>query len=320
VKPFKRTYIEITTSCNLSCDFCPGTSRRAQFLTAAQFDEILVRLGNYSKHIYLHVLGEPLLHPDLGSLLDRAHDHGMLVNLVTNGTLIDEVGGQLLAKPALRQVTFSMHSLTAKQNATHPFVPSLEREGKCPVGHFEASPEGMSTSQIKSLVRKYFDPILNFTRKARKAQKDTFICYRLWPKDESADPAITAEILARIQTEFGLAFFLGEKLKTASAVALDKNVFLNQSRRFDWPDKNGPDLGDQGFCLGLREQFAILVDGTVVPCCLDRNADMALGNIFKQPIEEILGSTRAKRIVEGFSQRKVVEDLCRKCGYRKRFD
>ena len=276
--------MEITTSCNLSCDFCPGTSRTSQFLTVAQFDEILVRLGNYSKHIYLHVLGEPLLHPDLGSLLERAHGHGKLVNLVTNGTLIGDVGGRLIAKPALRQVTFSMHSLTANS------------------GH---------------AVQDYFGHILDFTR---NAQEDHFICYRMWPHDESADPEAYDGLLACIERAFDLPFSIAGKLKTTSAIPLDKNVFLNQSRHFDWPDKNGLDLSDQGFCLGLREQFAVLVDGTVVPCCLDRNADMALGNIFKQPIEEILGSMRAKRIVEGFSERRVVEDLCKKCGYRKRFD
>jgi radical SAM protein with 4Fe4S-binding SPASM domain len=284
LKQFKRTYIEITTACNLSCTFCPGTSRSAQFLSVLKFDEILARLGDYSKHIYFHVLGEPLLHPACAALLDRAHAHGKLVNCVTNGTLIGKVGDMLVSKPALRQVTFSMHSFAANNTP---------------------------------VVRDYFEPILDFTR---KAQHNHFICYRLWPKDESADPSLTAEILARIETAFRLPFSLPEKLRTTWAVPLDKNVFLNQSRRFDWPDTTGPENGDHGFCLGLREQFAVLVDGTVVPCCLDRNADMALGNIFEESIAEILDGERARRIVDGFSQRNVVEELCRRCSYRKRFD
>lgn len=274
----------------MSCDFCPGTSRAAQHLTVAQFDEILTRLGDYSKHIYFHVLGEPLLHPDCGTLLDIAHAHGKLVNLVTNGTLISKVGNVLVSKPALRQVTFSMHSLSAGPKATHSSAPT---------------------------VQEFFEPIFDFTR---KAHQDHFVCYRLWPQNENVDTTIYKKLLAFIEKAFGLAFSLSEKLKATSAIPLDKNVFLNQSRRFDWPDIHGPALGESGFCLGLREQFAVLVDGTVVPCCLDRNADMALGNIFKQPIGEILGSERARRIVDGFSQRRVVEELCRRCGYRKRFD
>ena len=306
MKPFKRTYIEITNTCNLSCDFCPGTSRSVQFLTVGQFDEILDRLRDYSKHLYFHVLGEPLLHPDLGALLDSAHAHGKLVNLVTNGTLIGGVGDMLVSKPGLRQVTFSMHSLSA----TH-------LSGARPTEEMAAA--GWSELRTKSLVQEYLEPILNFTRKARKAQHDHFICYRLWPQNESADAPAYAGLLAQIETAFRMPFSLAEKLKTSSALPLDKNVFINQSRRFDWPDLTGPDFGEHGFCLGLREQFAVLVDGTVVPCCLDRNAEMPLGNIFKQSIGEILEGGRAKRIVEGFSQRRVVEELCRRCGYRKRF-
>jgi radical SAM protein with 4Fe4S-binding SPASM domain len=75
-----------------------------------------------------------------------------------------------------------------------------------------------------------------------------------------------------------------------------------------------------GFCLGLRDQLAILVDGTVVPCCLDAQGGLALGNIRDQALSDILQGTRAKAIYDGFSKRTVVEELCRKCGYRTRFD
>ncbi len=291
MKLFKRIYIEITNSCNLSCGFCPGTSRPIQFLTLAQFDGIVNKLEDYSKHLYFHVLGEPLLHPQLPAFLDIARDHGKFVNLVTNGTLIGKVGGAIVPKPALRQVTFSMHSLAAGDKTAHPL-------------------------KINSNITDYFDPILDFTR---KAQKDHFISYRLWPENESTDHGTWEALIKKIEKEFALPFSLHEKLKAMSALPLDKNVFLNVGRRFAWPDMNAPDFGDKGFCLGLREQFAILVDGSVVPCCLDRNADMTLGNIFKQPIGEILGSERARKIDMGFSQRKVVEELCRRCGYRKRF-
>jgi radical SAM protein with 4Fe4S-binding SPASM domain len=249
------------------------------------FEDVLARLGDTSTHLYFHVLGEPLLHPELDKLLDIAHKRKKLVNLVTNGTLIRTAGDMLGSKPALRQVTFSMHSLPAGSTA--------------------------------SAAQDYFYPVLEFTRKARH---DHFVCFRFWPQNESENVAARTELLAQIEKAFGQTYSLCEKLKTTSAIQLDKNVFLNQSRRFDWPDMTGPDFGESGFCLGLREQIAVLVDGTVVPCCLDRNADMALGNVFKQPIEEILGSERAMRIVEGFSKRRVVEELCRKCGYRKRFD
>ncbi len=82
----------------------------------------------------------------------------------------------------------------------------------------------------------------------------------------------------------------------------------------------GEDLGEQGFCMGLRDQIAVLSDGTVVPCCLDHEGDIALGNLFTSPLSEILASQRARALYDGFSRRLATEPLCRRCAYRVRFD
>ena len=79
------------------------------------------------------------------------------------------------------------------------------------------------------------------------------------------------------------------------------------------------DRGETCFCYGLRDQIGILCDGTVVPCCLDHEGDVPLGNLFTQSLEEILESDRARTIREGFSRRQAVEALCRRCGYSRRF-
>ena len=63
----------------------------------------------------------------------------------------------------------------------------------------------------------------------------------------------------------------------------------------------------------------MLADGTVVPCCLDHEGDIALGNIFEGSMEEILASERASAIYEGFRDHRATEELCRKCGYARRF-
>ena len=100
---------------------------------------------------------------------------------------------------------------------------------------------------------------------------------------------------------------------------LANRVYLEYGDKFDWPDLTAPDGGSGVFCHGLRDQIGILCDGTVVPCCLDHEGDIALGNLFEQSMEEILDSPRAKAIYDGFSQRKATEELCRKCGYARRF-
>ena len=84
----KRVYIEITNICNLSCAFCPGTRRDGAFMAPADFARVLRRLKGVTEHIYLHVMGEPLLHPELPALLALAAEGRFNVYVTTNGTLL----------------------------------------------------------------------------------------------------------------------------------------------------------------------------------------------------------------------------------------
>ena len=79
--------------------------------------------------------------------------------------------------------------------------------------------------------------------------------------------------------------------------------------------------GESVFCYGLRDQFGVLSDGSVVPCCLDHDGDITLGNILDTDasLEEILSSERAQKIKNGFTRRYASEELCRRCGYAQRF-
>lgn len=100
---------------------------------------------------------------------------------------------------------------------------------------------------------------------------------------------------------------------------LAHRTYLEYGDKFDWPDLNAPADDGPVFCYGLRDQLGILCDGTVVPCCLDHEGDLALGNLFRQKLAEILESPRAKAIYDGFSRKEACEDLCRRCGYARRF-
>ncbi|HCC06905.1 MAG TPA: radical SAM protein [Clostridiales bacterium] len=99
---------------------------------------------------------------------------------------------------------------------------------------------------------------------------------------------------------------------------MDK-VYFNFDEKFDWPDITIAPLSDTGTCHGLRAQIGILVDGTVVPCCLDHEGNVNLGNIFKQKFSEIVASDRVTSIKKGFCDNKLTEDLCKRCGYASRF-
>lgn len=97
---------------------------------------------------------------------------------------------------------------------------------------------------------------------------------------------------------------------------LADRIYLEYDRMFEWPDSEREECaGDESFCYGLRNQIGVLADGTVVPCCLDHDGDIALGNLFEKTLDEILSSPRARDMYDGFTRHEAVEPLCRRCGY-----
>lgn len=102
-------------------------------------------------------------------------------------------------------------------------------------------------------------------------------------------------------------------------IQIGEKVFLEHGQKFDWPDLEAEDGGDHVFCYGLRDQIGVLCDGTVVPCCLDHEGDIPLGNLFEESMEEILAKPRIRAIYDGFCNRKATEELCRRCRYARRF-
>ena len=114
-------------------------------------------------------------------------------------------------------------------------------------------------------------------------------------------------------------FFGTEWTMNTKGYRIADKLFLEWGSRFTWPDLNLPVLRENGSCYGLRDQAAILCDGTVVPCCLDRNGDILLGNVFEKSLISILEDEKAKEIKNGFLCGHYTEALCRTCGYAGRF-
>lgn len=144
------------------------------------------------------------------------------------------------------------------------------------------------------------------------SQAGVLVSMRLWNKhhDDGRNEGTEAFLRQRLP---------GDWQENSRGYRIKDKLYLEYGDRFDWPDKSAPDGGEQVFCYGLRDQFGILCDGTVVPCCLDSDGVIALGNVLTQNLTEILNSPRAKAMVAGFSCRKASEDLCRRCGYARRF-
>lgn len=288
MKRFKKVYIEITNICNLKCDFCPVTKRKAELMEVNVFEHVLSQVKDYTDHIYLHVKGEPLLHPELSTFLSLAGEKQLKVNVTTNGTLINKVKGELLAARSLRQINFSLHSFDA--------------------------------NELNLSLEDYLKNILDFTKEAVNTT-NMIVSFRLWNLDEDISSLEkNRHILRIIENYLDLDFKIEEKLLDVRGIKLAKNIYLNAASRFEWPDKEINQADDVGFCYGLRDQIAILADGTIVPCCLDGEGVINLGNIKTEDFYKIIEGPRAAALFNGFSNRKVVEELCRKCDYRRRFN
>ena len=146
----------------------------------------------------------------------------------------------------------------------------------------------------------------------KAAEGRKLVVFRLWNQgglEEKNEAILTAM----------KAFFPEPWVQERKGIRIGNRVYLEYGDKFDWPDLSAADGGDRVFCYGLRDQIGVLCDGTVVPCCLDHEGDIALGNLLDSPLEDILESPRAKSIYEGFRNKKAAEELCRKCGYARRF-
>ncbi len=159
---------------------------------------------------------------------------------------------------------------------------------------------------------KYLDGCLDFAQKSRETG---LLCsLRLWNLGEGLHRE-NDHILEKLETYFPKAW-----AENTKGYRLANRLFLEWGEKFQWPDLSAEDLGESCFCYGLRDQVAVHWDGTVVPCCLDHEGDIPLGNLFETTLEEILQGDRARNLYQGFSGRKAVEPLCRRCGYARKFD
>lgn len=158
--------------------------------------------------------------------------------------------------------------------------------------------------------RQYIEKIAAFSEKANQA--GTIISLRLW--NNGFDNGRNQITLSLLQEQLP-----GQWSENTRGYRIRDRLFLEWGDRFDWPDLNAPNYGNQVSCYGLRHQFGILSDGTVVPCCLDSEGSIALGNVFQEDLADILSSPRAKAIADGFRCRTATEELCRRCGYAQRF-
>lgn len=275
---YSRVYVEITNVCNRSCTFCPGTKRPPRRMSLGEFDIITDKLKGVTEYIYLHVMGEPLTHPELADMVKMASGKGFHAAVTTNGTLLTERGDELIGA-GVYKVNISVHS-------------------------FEDGTEDD--------YRSYLEGCLDFADRA--SQSGVLTVLRLWNRGHDGGRNVDTVALMRERLP-------GEWKEGSRGWRIRHGLHLEYGDRFEWPDMSVSEGDDSVFCYGLGDHFGILSDGSVIPCCLDREGVITLGNLLDSGVtaQSVLNAPRAAAIREGFKCRRAVEDLCRRCGYARRF-
>lgn len=149
----------------------------------------------------------------------------------------------------------------------------------------------------------------------------TSIVYRIWVLNNFELDKISTMIVEKIINYYHLSPIIVEKIMHDKNIKLRDNIYLDKDNEFIWPNVGDKDNDSfTGYCLGTKSHLGILSDGTVVPCCLDSDGIINLGNIFENDLESIINNDKFLAINNGFKNHKIVCDLCKKCNYRHRFD
>ncbi len=295
---FEKIYIELSDICGLNCGFCPSVKGVRGAMSVEKFGIIAKKVAGVGRIYTFHLLGDPLVLPNLKDFIKLANAHKMTLELTTSGFYMSEKNTQLLLESKnIRQINLSLMAFLA---------------------------------QKKLNLNEYFAPILRFLRLHLAQNSQSFVNLRLWNLGANFTPPFeNSAIYSLLEREFNAKI-----QKNAPKNRLENRIILHQSELFCWAGTKADDLGVQkefvdlqgeknapkvpcvkGSCHALRKQIGILSDGTVVPCCMDTNGVMGLGNLFTQELSEILANKRAVTMKKGFERGEFTEKLCQQCEF-----
>ena len=276
MKKFKKIYVEITNKCNLNCSFCSKSNKKKKEMNIVEFENVLKKIDTYTDYIYLHVKGEPLLHSHFRDILALSKKYHKQVNITTNGTLLRTRLDDIVSSNIVRQLNISMQSMVNK-SYLNDILESVEYI--------------LNNSKIQ-------------------------IVLRFWALENNRFSSLQNDIIKKIITYFNFDNKVIEEIKEKNNITLCDRLYLNKEPLFVWPSLENDYYNEVGKCYGLKTHVGILSDGTVVPCCLDAEGIINLGNIFDEDFDDIMNSKRSQNMIKYFNDNKVCESLCKKCSFK----
>ena len=254
------------------------------------FDRLNHELKDFTNELAYHIVGDPLVLTNLQEYLNISLKHNLKVNITTTANNISEKHYEALSNSTIKQINFSLNSYNANSH--------------------------------KKSFEEYLNPILEFVKFAQEKKHEYFINFRIWNlDDEKTAFEFNKKVFEKLNDFFDSKLDINQIYFTKPKnIRVDRKIFINFDEYFVWPNLKNEIVSTKGFCYGLNSHFGILANGTVVPCCLDLDANINLGNINNSSIKEILQTHRAQNMIQGFKKNILTEELCQKCEYRTRFD
>ncbi len=258
-------------------------------MSLEDFETVLKQMAPLTQRVCLHLMGEPLGHPHFAEILKICEKHNVFIELTTNGTLISRKLKELLS-PAIGQINISVHSFEAN-------YPEAE-------------------------IKPYLDKVFELIELLQNEKPQTYVNLRVW---DLSDPLALSEknikIRQYIESKFSFSFKnIKVDIRRKKGHKISGRVYIHFDSRFIWPTLDQPIRQLRGTCHALNHHIGVHSDGTVVACCLDKEANLALGNCLDTPIQSILKSERSVKMREGFDTGHLIEDLCQRCHYIERFN
>lgn len=287
-KLFKKVYLEISNICNLKCSFCPAVERGERQVAEAEFRQRLLKVSPWAERVCLHVMGEPLAHPMFARFVEIAEEHAVPLEITTNATLLTPKLYEALINPAIKQINFSLQSFTDNFPNANPLA--------------------------------YLNKIFAFIDHSQQINPEQYINLRLWNIGDPIAGKDTEFFLKQIENKFSVQINRSVDVGFKKSKKVIGRLYLHFDSRFQWPDLKQSVRSKEGTCYGTRSHLAVLADGAVVPCCLDKEAVMTVGNLdLTDDFSEIIHAQRTQTIREGFKKGLMTEELCQRCDFAQRF-
>ena len=323
--PLQRIHIELTNVCNFDCTFCPKQemTRHYEYMDFDKVCSIIDEIAEYNmaEKITFHVMGEPFMHPRFFEILDYAAQLGVKTGITTNGTYLNEDQAIKLEKVTASQVNISLQTPDEESYKTrkarrmkfdeyHNRI--LEFIGACLK---QTKPPKIKVHFLNTSIKSEVPgedwtvgtmSVINNTKELRKT-------FRYWANEvHKICPPLSSEEKSIVEKKIDkLSTFKWNVVEIAPNISFETYILNTWGNAFT--ESDAVVTSKTGYCSALNDHFAILCSGDLTYCCVDYNGNTKAGNVFENPITEIMNSQPVIDAVEGFNKLKVVHPYCQKC-------